>query len=48
MGGGGWVKMDQSPPAEEDGAKNEERGAVEAGREGGRIDSRVEYLRRDR
>jgi hypothetical protein len=39
--------MDQSPSAEEDGAKNEERGAVEAGREGGRISSRVEHLRRD-
>ena len=40
--------MDQPPTAEEDGAKNEERGAVEAGREGGRIDSKVEDLRRDR
>ena len=40
MGGGGWVKMDQSPSAEEDGAKNEERGAVEAGGERGRIGSR--------
>ena len=40
--------MDQPPTAEEDGAKNEERGAVEAGREGGRIDSRVAHLRRDR
>ena len=28
--------------------KNEERGAVEAGREGVRIDSRVAHLRRDR
>ena len=29
--------MDQSPSAEEDGAKNEERGAVEAGRKGSRV-----------
>ena len=48
MGGGGWFKMDQSPSIEEEEKKNEERGAVEAGREGGRIDSRVAHLRRDR
>ena len=46
MGGGGWVKMDQPPTAEEDGAKNEERGAVEAGREGGRVVSSMEQMRR--
>ena len=40
--------MDQSPSIEEEEKKNEERGAVEAGREGGRIDSRVAHLRRDR
>ena len=38
--------MDQSPSTEE--VENEERRAVGAGREGGRIDSRVEDLRRDR
>ena len=48
MGGGGWFNLDQSPSIEEEEKKNEERGAVEAGREGGRIDSRVEDLRRDR
>ena len=44
MGGGCWVKMDQHPPVEK--RAKEERGAVEAGREGGRISSRVEHLRR--
>ena len=48
MGGGGWFKRDHPPSIEEEEKKNEERGAVEAGREGGRIDSRVEDLRRDR
>ena len=45
MGGGCWVKMDQHPPVEK--RAKEERGAVEAGREGGRMSSRVVHLRRD-